>query len=308
MKLHIIIDFMHIYYKYFFQLKAGKLKRLSAPIEWNGVVTERDTSLIYYPIRDIENIRKGLEVDHEVTVSVCFDMKSKRVDSDTEGASEYKSGRTKNLTDVDMDNLAIIEDMLSRAGHNTYRIPGYEADDIVNYLSKKYMDSFEYTIIYTNDKDLLVNINDKIGVMRFKQGKGYSQVSKANYEAYLESEFGAFIPYNALGLFLSTVGDSADHIKGINKFGKVAYKKLITKVSSTNKIDWTICGDYNELAKVVEMCQPHLTGEQYKELCDSFALVSNLEIMDNIAAPSKRSTKELREATYTQYKMLSLIP
>ena len=46
MKLHIIIDFMHIYYKYFFQLREGRIKRLSAPIDWNGTVIEKDTSLI----------------------------------------------------------------------------------------------------------------------------------------------------------------------------------------------------------------------------------------------------------------------
>lgn len=309
MKLHIIVDFMHIYYKYYFQLREGKIKRLSAPIDWNGTVIEKDTTLIYYPLRDIEGIRKSLEnIGHNVTMSICFDMKSHRKDEDVVGGAEYKAGRQKVLTDDDHKNIDFIYKLLEQAGHNTYKIEGYEADDLVNYLVRNYSKDFEYTIIYTNDKDLLVNISDNVGAMRFKQYKGYTQVDKNNYEQYLENEFGVFIPYNAIGLFLSTAGDSADHIKGINKFGKVAFKKLITKVAAKNDIDWSKCGDYNELAKVVAMCEEFLTPEQFEELKISFALVSNLEVIENVEAPTRISTQELREKAYMPYKMISLIP
>ena len=309
MKIHIIVDFMHIYYKYFFQLREGKIKRLSAPIEWNGTVIEKDTTLIYYPLRDIEGIRKNLEsMQHDVTMSICFDMPSQRSDGDTDEAKTYKSGRKHNLTEVDFDNIGFIKKLLDKSGHNTYRFEGYEADDIANYLVRNYKDNFEYTIIYTNDKDLLINICDKVGVMRYKQYKGYTQVDINNYETYLENEFGVFIPYNSLGLFLSTAGDQADKIKGINKFGKVAFKKLITKVSTKNNIDWKACGDYDKLAEVIPLCKEFLTDTQYNELQSSFALVANLEVIYDVAEPSKKSTKELREKTYMPYKMISLIP
>ena len=198
--------------------------------------------------------------------------------------------------------------MLHDAGHNTYRYEGYEADDIVNYLIRNYGDNFDGNIIYTNDKDLLINIKDNVGVMRFKQGKGYSFVQKSNYEAYLEQEFGVFIPYNALGLYLSTAGDSADKIKGITKFGKVAFKKLITKVSTKNNIDWTVCGDYDELLKILPLCEEFLKPEQYQELVDSFYLVANLELIDDVEEPNRKSSEELRKQVYEPYRMFSLIP
>ena len=47
--------------------------------------------------------------------------------------------------------------LLNEAGHNTYRYDGYEADDLVTYLAQNYKDVFDYTIIYTPDKDLKVN-------------------------------------------------------------------------------------------------------------------------------------------------------
>lgn len=309
MDIHVIIDFMHIYYKYFYQLRAGKIKHLSAPLDWNGSVIEKDTSLIYYPLRDIEGIRKNLELSgHDVTVSVCFDMKSKRNDIDVTGAKDYKADRPKTLGDEDFKNIDYVLKLLSEAGHNTYRIEGYEADDLVNHLCKVYKDTFDYTIIYTNDKDLLVNVCNNVGVMRFKQGKGYEQVDKSKYETYLENEFGTFIPYNAIGLFLSTVGDSADHIKGINKFGKVAFGKLITKVAQANTIDWSACGDYDKLAEVVEMCKPFLTDEQFNQMKDSFKLVSNIQVVSNLDAPVKKSSTELRENAYRKCNMVSLIP
>lgn len=162
---------MHIYYKYFFQLRENKIKRLSSTIDGE----ERDTSLVYYTIRDIENIRKNLEgLGHDLTMSICFDMKSKRKDQD----AEYKSGRANSLDDGDFGNLIVIEAMLKDAGYNVYKFEGYEADDIVNYLIRQYSNEYEYNIIYTNDKDLLINIKDNVGVMRFKQYKGYTQVEK----------------------------------------------------------------------------------------------------------------------------------
>lgn len=309
MRIHVIIDFMHIYYKYFFQLREGKIRRLSAPVEWNGTVIEKDTTLIYYPLRDIEGIRKNMEVlGHDVTISVCFDMPSHRKDVGVAGGEEYKSGRQKNLTETDHENIQFIEKILQKAGHNTYRIDGYEADDIVNHLVRNYKDNFEYTIIYTNDKDLIINVCSNVGIMRFKQYKGYTQVDLNNYEQYLEPEFKTFIPYNALGLYLASVGDTADRIKGITKFGPKAFSKLITKVAAKNKIDWSKCGDYDELSKVVAMCEEFLTPEQFTQLTQSFALVANLEIIEEVKEPTNKTTKEARELAYNPYAMVSLIP
>lgn len=309
MKLHIIIDFMHIYYKYFFQMRENRLKRLSATMEVNGEVVEKDTSLIYYSLRDIEGIRKSLEsLGHEVTMSVCIDSKSARKDSGVAGAEEYKANRVSRLTDEDFINLHIIADLLKKAGHNVYKVEGYEADDLINYLVHNFKNDFDYSVIYTNDKDILINICDKVGVMRFKQKVGYKQVDVNNYAVYLESEFGTFIPYNALGLFLSSVGDTADGIKGITKFGKVAFSKLINKVASKNKIEWSLCGDYSELAKVVDMCKEFLTDTQFDELKNSFALVSNMKIEKSLEFPSNRSTIEKRTEAYEPLLMTSLIP
>lgn len=308
MRIHVIVDFMHIYYKYFFQLREGRMKRLTAPIEWKGTVIEKDISLVYYPLRDIEGIRNKLEVaGNEVTMSICFDSPSHRKDEGVEGGDAYKATRKSSLSEVDFENIELIKKMLKEAGHNTYKMDGYEADDIVNKLVREFKDSFDITGIYTNDKDLLINVCDNVTVMRFKQKVGYFQVTKENYADYLEQEFKVYIPYNMLGLFLATAGDSSDGIKGIDKFGPKAFSKLLTKVVAKNHIDTTTCGDYGKLHEVVKLCAEFLTPEQYKQLEVAFGLVSNIEMFE-IAPPTERSTQEKREQVYNKYKMISLIP
>ena len=138
MKVHVIVDFMHIYYKYFYEMKAGKLRRLSSAVSWNGTTIEKDTSLIYYPLKDIEKFRKSFEADgHDVTVSVCFDCKSVRKEADTEESKEYKSNRTNKLSDEDKLDIEYIEKCLRKAGYNVYKVEGYEADDLVSYMVRK---------------------------------------------------------------------------------------------------------------------------------------------------------------------------
>jgi 5'-3' exonuclease len=309
MKIHVIVDFMHIYYKYYYQLAQGRMRHLSAPLNWNGTVIKKDTTLIYHPLSEIEGIRKKLEaIGHDVTMSVCFDSKSKRKEEEVAGGAEYKEGRS-TLSEECFKDIDYIRERLGIAGHNTYKFEGYEADDIVNHLVRDYKDEFDYSVIYTNDKDLLINIDDKVGAMRFKPYKGYTQVDKGNYEDYLEEEFGAFIPYNSLGLFLATVGDKADNIKGIFKFGPKSFNPLITKVASKYDIDWKVCGDYNKLKVVAEYCKEFLNEKQADELEVAINLVANITLDDiEVNKPNNRTSQEKRVAAYEELNMLSLIP
>lgn len=149
--------------------------------------------------------------------------------------------------------------------------------------------------------------------MRFKTGHGYQQIDRKNYEEVLEKEFKVFIPYNTLGLFLASAGDSADNIKGITRFGAKAFGKLITKVASKYNIDFSTCGDYSNLRKVMELCKEFLTEEQYSELETSFELVSNTKFKNGstldipTSAGSKDEAHNKRVIAYSKYNMNSLV-
>lgn len=303
MRINVIIDFMHIYYKYYFELQSGRISKLSAPIEVNGITIEKDTTLIYHSLRDIESLRLQFEIEgHDTTVNVCFDSKPtirNQIDS------EYKANRSHKLTDDDHRDVDYIMELLKKAGHNVYKKEGYESDDLVTDICQKYKDKFDFTVIYTNDKDLAVNVSDKVVVMRFKQKKGYSQIKVNNYEQYLSTEFGARIPYNSVGLYLSTKGDSPDGIKGIKGFGNKAFDNLMNKLEDRN-IDWSKCGDYDYLENIMDSIKDLFSEVQFNEMKHSFKLVRSIDPELGELQFSK-STVELREEAYKYLGMLSLI-
>lgn len=319
MRVHIIVDYSFLYYKYKFSLDKGNMKRIIVLDDSTGVNVERDISQIYYSLREIESFRRKLEhAGHDVTMTICFDMPSVRREKEVEAeksgdikkADGYKSNRGNKLTEKDFSDIREVQSILDKAGYNTFRLEGFEADDIVTTLVNKYKNDFDYTVIYTPDKDLLINISDKVGVYRYKWTTGYFGVDMKNYESYLEDEFKTRIPYNALGLYLSSVGDKADVIKGIHKFGNAAWSKMIDWLDSKG-VNWSKCGDYNELAKVVAITKEYLKPEQFDELSFAFSMVANIDAFD-IEIDSKgttgkgHSTRESREEAYKKWELRSL--
>lgn len=306
MVVHMIYDFTFLYYKYKFAIKNGNLKRLTCAVDWKGSVIEKDISIVYYCIREIEQQRRELEQQgYSVVSSVCFDMPSTRKDLD--GGEEYKAGRTNKLEQEDFDNIQFIEKILSEAGHNTYRYDGYEADDLVTYLATNYKDIFDFTIIYTPDKDLFVNIDKKVGIKRHKVGQGYFGVTTNNYSQYLSDEFGCTIPYNSILLFLCTVGDKADHVKGINKFGPKAFDKLVKNLD-TKEIDWNKCNDAKYLEdEVLQAATEFLKPEQAQEMINSYMLIKPKEVEVILHAPDSKVTYEKRMEAYGKYNFTSLL-
>ncbi|MBR1454039.1 MAG: hypothetical protein IJ593_05290, partial [Lachnospiraceae bacterium] len=177
----VTVDFMFLYYKYKFIIESGRIRKLS----YNGV----DTSNIYYPIKEIEGFRKyWMERGHNVTTAVCFDMPSIRKDDGTEEAEKYKSNRGHKLSDEDFENIIKCYNILTKAGYNTFRLEGYEADDIINHIVKNCLAEYDAAVIYTPDADIMVNIGPKVAVMRYKSSRGYEFVTVNNFETYLSAE------------------------------------------------------------------------------------------------------------------------
>lgn len=312
--IHLVVDYSFLYYKYKFQLDSGKMKRLSAPVDWKGTVIEKDISQIYYSIKEIEGFRRKWEkMGHDVFVSVCFDMPSARkqnTDESGEAAGKYKSNRIKRLNEEDFDNIQFVEKLLSDAGHNTYRLENYEADDLVAHMVDNYKDVFAATIVYTPDADMLVHVQPKVGVCRYKTGKGYSEISVSNFEEYISDEMKCYIPYNGLMLFKATVGDKSDCIDGIKKFGPKAFDKLVEHLNMNYEINWPTMNQFGNVAHTLKMLHDdgYFTDEQFKQAEESLSLVRPMIVEYGVLAdPTKHSTQALREQSYSRCNMMSLI-
>lgn len=305
---HLIFDYTYLYYKYKFALETGRMRRLSTKVDVNGVVEERDVSQIYYSLREIEKARKDWETKADkVTVSVCFDMGSSRKDDDTEEAKKYKSNRAKTLNETDFENIQIVERMLSEANHNTYRFIKYEADDLIHILLDKYKSKFELNVIYTPDADVLMNICSNVSAMRYKSGKGYTNITVHNFEEVLSSEMKCSIPYNSLMLYKCTVGDKSDLVDGIKKFGPKAFDKLVDYLNAKN-INWSICGTKDVVKQILDACTGYLSNEQIEQARGALDIVAPKPEEDIVVTyPDKVSTREYRENAYGKYEMFSLV-
>lgn len=314
MLVHEIIDYSFLYYKYKFQLESGKMKRLTAPINWKGTVIEKDISQIYYSIKEIEGFRRKLEqAGHNVFVSVCFDMPSSRKkasdDTGEEAADKYKSNRVKKLNDDDFENIQFVEKLLSQAGYNTYRYDNFEADDIIAHLITNYSDAFDYNVIYTPDMDMLVYVGNKVGASRYKVMRGYTNVDINNFSEYLSQELKCTMPYNGLILYKATVGDKSDCIDGIKKFGPKAFDKLVEFLNNQG-IDWARMADWRQVELVLNTLgsSGYFTAEQCKQSLESLSLVRPMIFEPGfVPEPIKHSTRELREASYMPYGMRTLV-
>lgn len=305
MKTHVIFDFSYLYYKYYFMLKYGKMRRLTTNKE-GGV--EKDISMHYYCSKEIEKARKDMEMlGDDVTVSICFDSRSAR--KDAEGGEEYKANRKGTLEDVDFRNISEIKDIMEECGYNVYKMEGYEADDIVSCLTRRYKGTFDRTIIYTPDADMAALISDTVAINRYKQSMGYTLITKRNYSEYLSNELKCWLPYNSIMLFKATCGDTSDNIKGIKGFGPKAFEKYLSWIGqSIGQVDWEKMDDVGNLTELLENSRDYLGDSGYEQAKASLKLVAPMLICDTeMHEPVKENTHEKRAEAYGRYEMQSLV-
>lgn len=308
-RFHIVVDFSYLYYRYFFKLKQDEnkkygIKKLSTIVDGEEV----ETTYMYHIGRDIESFReqvyKMAGYDNEITVSICFDSKSERKDED----SEYKAKREKRLSEEDFNNMRELMKFFGDIGYNIYKEEGKEADDLVYSLVELYKDDYDLTIIYTPDKDLMVNICDNVGVMRSNTYKGtYDVVYKKNYEKYLSEKMKCTIKYNSILLYLCMVGDTVDGISGIKGFGPKAFDKFVN-VLENDKFDFKTLTNTEIVKDVLVKYEDSYKGKNENALDEALRSLDMAKSrLVQIDKPKKRDSKESRNVVYNKYGMKSLL-
>lgn len=129
--------------------------------------------------------------------------------------SDYKNNREAMPEDL-LVQMGRIEEVLDCFGIERFKIAGYEADDVMGTLSRKFAkDGFE-VIIITGDKDLtqLLNENIKIALLGKGDGGGFKILSTREDVKEHLGVYPEMIP-DLFGL----IGDSSDGIPGVRKIG-----------------------------------------------------------------------------------------
>lgn len=141
---------------------------------------------------------------------------------------EYKAGR-KPMPDEFRVQLPYIRKYLELNNITHYELPMYEADDIIGTFSSKYYEDYDEIVIYSNDKDLLQLINDKVKIVSSSKSGDYIVD-----EEYLFDNMGV-TPDQIIDL-KGLMGDASDNLKGIPGVGEKTAVKLLKEYKTLENL------------------------------------------------------------------------
>jgi len=111
--------------------------------------------------------------------------------------------------------------------------PGFEADDVIGTVAKRFAAPDFQVYMVTPDKDLgqIIDYN----IFQFKPGKSGAENEVISRESVCE-HYGISDPKQIIDI-LSIWGDAADNVKGVNGVGEVGARKLVAKYGSLENIE-----------------------------------------------------------------------
>jgi len=141
--------------------------------------------------------------------------------------SEYKSKRPPTPDPLKVQ-IPVIKELINLLGVKLLEMPGYEADDLIAYLTQKAKKEGFRVKIYSPDKD----------VLQLVEGNQVVVINPISEEVFDENKvtekFG--VPPQKLADYLALVGDKTDNIEGVKGVGSKTAINLINTFGSVENI------------------------------------------------------------------------
>ncbi len=141
--------------------------------------------------------------------------------------SEYKSQRPPTPDPLKVQ-IPVIKELINLLGVKLLEMPGYEADDLIAYLTQKAKREGFRVKIYSPDKD----------VLQLVEGSQVVVINPISEEVFDENKviekFG--VPPQKLADYLALVGDKTDNIEGVKGVGPKTAINLINTFGSVKNI------------------------------------------------------------------------
>lgn len=129
---------------------------------------------------------------------------------------EYKATRKEAPAEL-KEQIPVCKEMLERMGFASFAKAGYEADDVIASLVKKYSSEYEIDIL-SGDKDLFALISDNVKIVDSKN------------KIWFDKE-GCFKKYGVyphqIRDYLAIVGDTSDNVPGIKGLGERGARAIL---------------------------------------------------------------------------------
>ncbi|MCX8058344.1 MAG: DNA polymerase I [Spirochaetes bacterium] len=162
-------------------------------------------------------------------IAIIFDSKEKTFRHEI--FPSYKETRNKAPEEINRQTPIII-DLLNKLNFFTLIIPGYEADDIIAYISNKVKTNSNITTyIYSSDKDLMQLVDDRTFMIASGTSTKEEIIIDRN-EVY--KKFGVYP--EQITDFLALIGDSSDNIPGVIGIGEKTARDLLNKYKTLDNI------------------------------------------------------------------------
>lgn len=143
--------------------------------------------------------------------------------------AEYKADREK-APDELLSQIPVIYEIVKSLGINVLSLKGFESDDLIASLCKKFYKSFENIYIVTSDKDMGQLVDEKVKILFPKKENGeYPLLDEKGIEKKLNIKKEQIIDY------FSLIGDNIDNVPGIEGIGPKTAEKILHEIDSLDE-------------------------------------------------------------------------
>lgn len=165
-----------------------------------------------------------IENEHPTHLCAIFDMKGPTFRNEL--YADYKRTR-KPMPDELAEQIPLLKDLLCSLGINVIGISGYEADDIIGTLSKKFK---QEVAIVSGDRDMLQLVDESTKVFLTK--RGVSEIIKYDL---ITLKLEGFTPEKIIE-YKALAGDQSDNIPGAPGVGEKTALKLLEKYGTVEML------------------------------------------------------------------------
>ncbi len=163
--------------------------------------------------------------------SVIFVLDSKEKTFRHTLFENYKANRKPTPDDM-VEQLPYVEKLVKALNIPLLKGTGYEADDVIATLVKKYSKKFDHVYVITGDKDLLQLVGENVRVLRFAS-MGVSDLKEYDENTVIE-KYG--VKPSQIGDYLALVGDQSDNVPGVKGIGDKSAVKLLKEYGNLSGI------------------------------------------------------------------------
>jgi DNA polymerase-1 len=162
-------------------------------------------------------------------IAVSFDSSAKTFRHDI--FPSYKATREATPEDI-KNSVPYIREILKAMNIPIFEVPGYEADDVIGSLAKKFAEKGYEVFMMTSDKDYCQLVDKNVYI--YKPGRSGSDVEILGVPEVLKL-FEVSHPLQVIDV-LGLWGDSSDNIPGAPGIGEKTAKKLIKEFGSIENL------------------------------------------------------------------------